>query len=193
VIDPKKKVRQRLISAILLGGNVTVASGQTVGGDFKHIPGCTKAKQFGCVIAFSTFNAVPPADSLFGRSETPGLEVLCTNPAALGGGSGRITPVYPTKPFAPSLIGTAANLATQGLPKPKTLWSAFPRGYRARCSHADNASVLQVSPVDGDSAFTLTPIPDATWGTHLADGSIALGTLVDLVRRQIGIWGERQQ
>jgi len=44
-----------------------------------------------------------------------------------------------------------------------------------------------------EGGLTLTPIPDATWGTHLADGSIALGTLVDLVRRQIGIWGERQQ
>ena len=104
----------------------------------------------------------------------------------------RITPVYPTKPFAPSVIGTLANSATQGLPKPKTLWSAFPRGYRARCSHADGASVLQISPV-GSSPLTITPTPDATWGTHLADGSVALGTLVDLVRRQIEIWGERQQ
>jgi hypothetical protein len=42
-------------------------------------------------------------------------------------------------------------------------------------------------------SFTITPSPDATWGTHLADGSIALGTLVDLVRRQIEIWGEQQQ
>jgi len=35
-------------------------------------------------------------------------------------------------------------------------------------------------------------LPDVTWGTHLADGSIAPGTLVDLVRREIKIWGERQ-
>ncbi len=148
-------------------------------------------------MAFSSFNApVPPGalfgrntdPSLFGQTIDPALEVLCTNPAALGGGSGRITPVYPTKPFAPSVIGAAANFATQGLPKPKTPWSAFPRGYSARCSHADNASVLQVSPVDGSSAFTLTPTPNAAWGTHLADGNIALGTLVDLVRRQFGVF-----
>ena len=79
------------------------------------------------------------------------------------------------------MIAPSANSATQGLPKPNTPWSAFPRGYRARCSHADNASVLQISPV-GSSSFTITPSPDATWGTHLADGSVALGTLVDLVR-----------
>jgi len=201
-IDPKRSARRRLVSAVLMGGNVTVKKGSDRGGDFKNLRACQRPRQVGCIMAFSSFNAPVPPNAIFGRNTDPSLfgqtidpalEVLCTNPAALGGGSGRITPVYPTKPFAPSLIGTAANLATQGLPKPKTLWSAFPRGYRARCSHADNASVLQVSPVDGDSAFTLTPIPDATWGTHLADGSIALGTLVDLVRRQIKIWGERQQ
>ena len=49
-IDPKKKVRRRLVSAILLGGDVTVAAGRNVGGDFKNIPGCTKTTQFGCVM-----------------------------------------------------------------------------------------------------------------------------------------------
>ena len=31
----------RLVSALLIGGNVTVPKGKTVGGDFKHIPACT--------------------------------------------------------------------------------------------------------------------------------------------------------
>ena len=44
VIDPKKKVRKLLVSAVLLGGNVTVPQGQNVGGDFKRIPGCTQAE-----------------------------------------------------------------------------------------------------------------------------------------------------
>jgi hypothetical protein len=190
-IDPKRAVRRRLVSAVLMGGNVTVKKGSDRGGDFKNLRACRRPRQVGCIMAFSTFNAPVPPNAIFGRTTNPALEVLCTNPAALGGGSGRITPVYPTKPFAASVIGTAANLATQGLPKPKTLWSAFPRGYRARCSHADNASVLQISPV-GSSPFTITPTPDATWGTHLADGSIALGTLVDLVRRQIGVFEQRR-
>jgi hypothetical protein len=200
-IDPKRAVRRRLVTAVLMGGNVAVKKGSDRGGDFKNLRACRRPRQVGCIMAFSSFNAPVPPNALFGRNTDPtlfgqtidpALEVLCTNPAALGGGSGRITPVYPTKPFAPSVIGTLANSATQGLPKPKTLWSAFPRGYRARCSHADGASVLQISPV-GSSPLTITPTPDATWGTHLADGSVALGTLVDLVRRQIEIWGERQQ
>ena len=189
-IDPKPAARRRLVSAVLLGGNVTVKKDSDRGGDFKKLRACRRPRQVGCVMAFSTFNATPPPNAIFGRTTNPRREVLCTNPAALGGGSGRITPVYPTAPFASSVIGIAVNIATQGLPKPNTPWSAFPRGYRARCSHADGASVLRISPV-GSSPFTITPTPDATWGTHLADGSIALGTLVDLVRRQIGIYNRR--
>jgi hypothetical protein len=34
-------------------------------------------------------------------------------------------------------------------------------------------------------------VPDATWGLHLADGNIALGTLADHVRRQIAIYARR--
>ena len=186
-IDPRPAARRRLVSAVLLGGHVTVKQGADRGGDFKRLRACRRPRQIGCILAFSTFNAPVPPGALFGRTTDPALEVLCTNPAAFGGGSVRSTPIFPTKPFAPSVIGAAANLATQGLPKPNTPWAAFPRGYRARCSHADGASVLQVGPV-GNSPFKLTATPDATWGTHLADGNVALGTLVDVVRRQIRVW-----
>ena len=37
------------------------------------------------------------------------------------------------------------------------------------------------------NVFTLTAVPDATWGLHLADANIALGNLGDLVRRQIAL------
>jgi hypothetical protein len=60
-VDSKSAVRKRLISAILLGGNVLVRNGSDKGGDFKHIPACHSRTQVGCVIAFSTFNAQPPA------------------------------------------------------------------------------------------------------------------------------------
>jgi hypothetical protein len=194
VIDSKRKVRRQLVSAILLGGNVTVPPGATVGGDFKHIPACRKVKQAGCVIAFSTFDAPVPANSLFGRPTdfTPaGLpttgDVLCTNPAALGGGSAPLTSVYPTEPFAP---GTTIGLGTTlvGVPMPAgatTPWFQA-QGYAGACDASNNAHVLQISPIGG--APTLNAIPDATWGLHLVDANIALGNLTNDVARQGKFW-----
>jgi hypothetical protein len=101
-IDPNPTLRKRLISALLLGGNVLVAEGRSLGGDFKHVKACRSPRQIGCVVAFSTFNAPVPPTANHGRTTEPGLEVLCTNPAALGGGSGQLTPVYPSEPFAPA-------------------------------------------------------------------------------------------
>jgi pimeloyl-ACP methyl ester carboxylesterase len=181
-IDPKASARRRLVSAVLLGGNVTVRKGGDRGGDFKRVRACRRAAQTGCVVAFSTFNAPVPDSALFGRTSQPGLEILCTNPAALGGGSAKLTPMYPSAPFADSVIGAAANFALQGLPRPKTAWAAFPDSYSGKCSKADGASVLQVSPRGG--APVLTPVPAANWGLHIADVNIALGDLTELVRRQ---------
>jgi hypothetical protein len=49
--------------------------------------------------------------------------------------------------------------------------------------------VLQIAPVAG--APDLNTIPDATWGLHLTDASIALGNLVDIVRQQIAAYTKR--
>jgi hypothetical protein len=189
-IDGRRAMRKRLISAILLGGDVTVRKGSDRGGDFKRIRACRAPRQLQCVIAFSGFNAPVPPNSIFGRTADPARQVLCTNPGALGGGSGRLTPIYPTKPFAPSAIGAAANAAKAGLPTPRTPWAAFPNSYTGRCSRAGGASVLQLSP--RNSIYTFTPIPDATWGLHLADANIALGNLTELVRRQIAVHTRRR-
>lgn len=188
-IDPKPAMRRRLVSAILLGGNVNVRKGSDRGGDFKRVRACRRARQIGCVVAFSGFGGPVPANSLFGRARNPANEILCTNPAALGGGSARLTAIYPTKPFAQSVIGAAANAATSGLPKPNTPWATFPKAYIGRCSRADGASVLQLRPVT--DFYTLSPVPDETWGLHLADANVALGDLSDLVRRQIRIYSRR--
>ncbi|HSD23620.1 MAG TPA: DUF3089 domain-containing protein [Solirubrobacterales bacterium] len=193
-VDPKKKVRKRLISAILLGGNVTVPEGGTVGGDFKHIPACRKAKQFGCVIAFSTFNAPVPPDSKFGRpnSTAPtGLpttgDVLCTNPAALRGGSALLTSVFPTAPFAP---GTTIGIATQAVGQPTPTGATTPwfqaQAYTGACDSSNDADVLEISSVGG--APNLHAVPDATWGLHLVDANIALGNLTDDIVAEGKAW-----
>src|SRR3954470_22408974 len=106
-IDKRPALRRRMVSAILLGGNVTVRKGKNVGGDFRNVPACRKASQIRCVIAYSTFGDTPPENALFGRvAPGPGAanrRVLCTNPAALGGGKGTLQPYASTTPFPGTL------------------------------------------------------------------------------------------
>ncbi len=182
-IDPKPRVRKKLISAILLGGNVEVAKGKKIGGDFKHIGACRSARQTGCVIAFSSFDAPVPSDAIFGISGNPNRDVLCTNPAALGGGSAKLDSIFPTEPFAPGTIIGGATLAV-GAPTPvvQTPWYEQKNGYRGACSAAGGAHVLQISALNG--APVLNPVPDATWGLHLVDANIALGNLVRVVGKE---------
>ena len=53
-VDTSASARRLMVSAILLGGNVTVRNGSDVGGDFRHIRACHSATQTGCVLAWST-------------------------------------------------------------------------------------------------------------------------------------------
>jgi hypothetical protein len=190
-IDPKASERRLLVSGVLLGGNVTVAKGKDVGGDFKHVRACRSATQTGCVIAYSTFDQTPPADTIFGGSTKddafwgitprPGRQVLCTNPAALGGGTGKLDGYIPTVNF-PGVLGAEAQLETGPLPKVSTPWIHIRNGYTAHCSAAGGAHVLRVAEVPGGRH--LNPEPDATWGLHLSDAFIAQANLVEVVARQ---------
>jgi hypothetical protein len=189
-IDAKPAARRLLVSAVLLGGNVLVRKGADVGGDFSHIPACRSPRQLGCVVAFSTFDQPVPADAIFGRTTEKGMAVLCTNPAALGGGSGLLDPVYPTQPFAPGST-IAAGIALLGMPLPQasTPWIEAPGSYRAHCS-SGAAHALEVTPRAG--APTPKPSPDPTWGLHLTDANIALGNLTELVGEQAAAFADRR-
>ncbi len=194
-IDPSRAARKRLVAAVLLGGDVLVKRGSDTGGDFKHVRACRSADQLGCVIAFSTFDATPPANSVFGRPASAfgdpapkGTQVLCTNPAALGGGSAPIDAIQPSVPFAPSTT-LGAIVPQVGFPAfhVKTPWVEADGIYRAHCSKAGGASVLRIAAAKPD-APTLRPLPDATWGLHLVDANIALGDIVRVVTRQAQHW-----
>lgn len=196
-IDSRPAVRRRLLSAVLMGGNVLVKAGRGIGGTFHHIPACRSSTQLGCVIAFSTFDQPPPANSLFGRTSVPGEQVLCTNPAALATGSSTragsaadVHPIFPSAPFAPgTLIAAGISLLHLAQPHPPTVWFSEPGAYRAHCSGAGGAHVLQITPLAG--AQTPTPSPDPTWGLHLLDANVALGDLLTVVRRQAATYGHR--
>jgi hypothetical protein len=139
-VDTKPAVRKRMLSAILMGGNVLVKGDSGIGGDFKHIPACRSNTQLGCVIAFSTFDQPAPSDSLFGRVVTvlvgpkpaKGDQVLCTNPANLAGGSGILNPISPSAPFAPgSTIALGLSVLNYKVPTPSAVFWSSPGAYTA--------------------------------------------------------------
>ena len=192
-IDTKPAVRKRLLSAILMGGNVLVKGHTGIGGDFKHIPACRSATQLGCVIAFSTFDQPVPKDSLFGRLgalKALGMpappkddEVLCTNPANLAGGSGLLDPIQPSAPFAPgSTIALGLSVLKWNVPKPPTVFWSSPRSYAARCEDSNGAHVLEIAARNG--AQTPTPAPTPEWGLHLLDANLSLGNLIAIVHSE---------
>ena len=193
-IDPNAAERKLLVSALLMGGNVTVPAGKSVGGDFQHIPACRSDRQVGCVVAYSSFDTVPPADSLFGRVGTSigarsglgttsegGLQVLCTNPASLGGGTASLDPYFLTTSF-PGAGGLFNAPTTPGVSTP---WVSYPARYDATCMDSGGASWLQVTAAtSGDHRPVVSEVLGPLWGLHLVDVNLALGDLVPLVRDQ---------
>jgi pimeloyl-ACP methyl ester carboxylesterase len=172
-IDRVPAVRSRLVSAILLGGNVTVPTGKDVGGDFTAVPACRRSFQGGCVIAYSSFASPPPANALFGRTALPGRQVLCTDPSVLAGGQGAVTPYVP----ADRVTGGPSAL-------PGTGFVAYPYALRVGCRTAGGATWLQVSQAPDGVLPPFQQQLGPTWGLHVADVTIALADLVEAVRRQ---------
>jgi hypothetical protein len=177
-IDPVASMRARMISAIVLGGNVQVPIGKTVGGSFQHVPACTSARQTGCVIAYSAFRTPPPSTALFGRpgqgvslqsnqSVSAGQQVLCTNPASLRGGSA---------PLLSYFVGNTLAVAGHAI---KTAWVTYPGRYTAQCDSADGATWLEVKPNFFDVRPKVRQALGRDWGLHLVDVNIAMGNLVD--------------
>ncbi len=193
-IDNNPAERSRLVSALLLGGNVLVPKGKDVGGSFTNIPACRRPDQTGCVVAYSSFAEVPPPNALFGRTTNArnippglspeGLQVLCVNPATLGAGPADLHPYLPTRAIGGRLTATP----TERLPDLPTPFVTF-TGLRGECRDVDGASFLQISGSGSpylDAATTQALGP--TWGLHLLDVSDAYGDLVTLVGKQAAAW-----
>lgn len=187
-VDTKPALRRKLVSALLLGGNVTVRKGRTTGGDFKHIPLCGSSTQTGCVVAYSSFTAKPPSNSQFGRTSSDAgvgllaphnvssdIAIACVNPAAPAGGQARLDP------YVPSLL--LRFLPADSTLQVGTAWVSFPAEYTAICKSSGNATWLQVSHTTGspDQRPLLGQLVDPTLGLHILDVNIALGNLVKLV------------
>ncbi|MFD4184005.1 DUF3089 domain-containing protein, partial [Rhodococcus sp. NPDC058514] len=164
-----KQAQSQLVSALLIGGDVLVRKGSTVGGDFDSVPACTGPAQTGCVVAYSAFSRTPPPDTRYGLPPTsagtsgtradlpfgPEYEVLCTNPASLRANA--------DAPIRGIIAGREVDR------------------FRARCTGGDGPRVLMV---DGPGAALLPALPTANWGLHMLDVNLTQRDLVDLVAAQ---------
>jgi len=183
-VEQTPALSSRLVSALLLGGNVTTAPGQDTGGTFRTLPACREAGQTGCVVAYSTYAGTPPADGLFGRTSAT-LQGLCTDPTVLSGGkAGALDPYLPSDRLA-----TAGGLSTSvPVGSVDAGFVAYPGSLRGRCRSTATFSWLDVS----EKARARTPdLPEtlgAAWGLHVGDVNLALGDLVETVEKQSDSW-----
>ncbi len=192
VIDPNVTLRRQMLSAMLFGGGVTVKAGKLIGGDYKHIPGCTSPSELGCVMTYSSFNGAPPVDSVFGHTPwsptdaqlplLPGQQILCTNPAALGGGSGYLDSVFPLA-FPPA-IGNEIPPSETPKNRAATAWYEFRDAYRAHCEQSNGSTVLEVTGVNGAPQPYSTGALAPLWGLHQLDVNLGLGDAVHLVESE---------
>ena len=193
-IDGKPE-QSRIISALLLGTSLPVPRDKDVGGAFQHMPLCHSEKQTGCVITYASFRskAPPPANSRFGRVPGENMVSGCTNPAALGGGSGELHAYLGSR--LSGVVSTEMSLRSWLTP-PQPIDTPFvsvPGLLTAVCVSNEKGSYLAIT-VHGDASDPRTDeIPGdvvvngqvlADWGLHLIDVNLAIGNLVDIVGQQ---------
>jgi hypothetical protein len=194
-IDSNPKLRRRMLSAILPGGAVVVRLGSLVGGDFKHIPGCTSTTQLGCVVSYSSFEGTPVPGAVFGgQTYTPiveqepleaGYQILCTNPAALSGGSGTLDAVFPDS-FSSTEGAPVPATEVPGGPS-DTSFFEYDDSYTAQCassgvgSNGLPLSYLEVTPENGAPDLVSTGARAPLWGLHVLESNLALGNMVSMV------------
>ncbi len=195
-LDDQPADLRRLLVAILVGGNLQVPAGKTIGATFTNVPLCTSATQPGCAIAFSSYSSQPPANSVFGRpgqgaslqsqqTATAGQQVACVNPAALGGGTGDLDPYLLTA-------------SQTGLTEPvHTPWVTYPGLYSATCERGGGATWLQVTSLAGTSHtrpvvtqahVPATPDTGPAWGYHGYEYNLTLGNLLNDVASEEAAW-----
>jgi len=192
-IDGKPEQR-RLVSAILMGTTLAVPAGKDVGGTFKNIPLCRKATDTGCLITFSSFRSTvpPPANTLFGRVDQPGMSAACSNPAALAGGSGALHAYLDTNGHLIVGTRTPPPWVSSGAAV-DTPWVSVPGLLTAECKTNPNASYLEITvhadPADPRSDDIVGDLGagqqlQSNWGLHLVDVNLVMGNLLDIVAQQ---------
>jgi hypothetical protein len=188
-VDATPDVRGRLISALLLGGSVSVPDGKDIGGTFQNIPVCTKPGQTGCAITYMSFSKeVPPStSSTFGRSAQSGQVAACTEPAALANHAGKR---YAGSYIALDLVNkTFVADGANKLPKVSTPFMLYRDVFSGQCKSANGASYLEIT-LEMAKDDPRPPFPyhfsaiEGALGLHLVDYALELDDLIEAVRLQ---------
>jgi hypothetical protein len=194
-IDEKPEVRAKLLSAVLLGGQPYTPPGERTGGSFKNIPTCTIPGERGCAIGYVSFAKEAPATAgaLLGHIGVtfendpvdPNGRVICTEPAALAGNTGRYKGSYFPMQLQSTQFGTPTPIP--GVETPFVLYRDL---FRGKCVYENGQSYLEVSiepqPTDTRELPTYrnAVLESVGFGLHLVDYNIPLDDLIDVVALQ---------
>lgn len=184
--DDDAAMRERLLLALPIGGDLEVAKGSTTGGTFKNVPACSHPDETGCVIGYRSFLEAFEPKTIATEVPRPGNETVCVNPAEIDAGSGRPF----SRTFFPLTDDVRKRLrGVDGITTPFVMLRGF---YSGRClGRADGFRYLAVSasPAVGDAR--VSPVDLSTrllrgpLGLHILDFQFAQGDLVDLVARRV--------
>lgn len=198
-IDGNAAVRNRLVGAFLMGGNVTTAAGSTTGGDFRNVPLCTRRGEFGCVVAFST-DIAPPVLSLFGNTDLdlisgligaptgPGMHIACTDPGPLSGDTGPVGVTVPSDRYAFGIISVLMDYTTfpEALPTSASTWTVSKSRGVGGCEDVNRHSMYRIR-LTVPQPINELPL----FSTHLLDMNFGLDRLVSIAAQQSAAWRAR--
>ena len=187
VIETTPDVQKHLVVAILNGsfGDITVPRGQLVGGSFQSTPLCTSDTQRGCLISVNTFAKGYEPQSQYGTSlpVPSGMDIACTNPAALAGGQARLTrSVFFTAFENPDIDPPQTSGVT-------TAFAIYGDFFTGEClPSAAGFSFFEIDPAPATGDTRTNPIPFSSsyydpslLGLHLLDFAFPMQDLLDAV------------
>ncbi|MCP2314944.1 Protein of unknown function (DUF3089) [Nocardia amikacinitolerans] len=203
-IDHDPQLRERLVGAFLLGGNVQAARGSVVGGDFANIPLCTTRGEFGCVVAYSTAmldpllvlsiygnSALDPLSAMVGAPSGPAYEVACTDPAVLSGDPSPVGLTVPSAPYAAGITALIYEYMTfpGGMPESASTWTTSAQRMQGRCETQHGYHFYRYRPT-GTGDLHINELPYAA--SHYLDINLGYDRLVDIAAQQARGWAARR-
>ncbi|MBY4208077.1 DUF3089 domain-containing protein [Rhodococcus fascians] len=194
--DRDAALREQLVGAFLMGGNVETARGSTTGGDFQNVPLCTERGQFACIVAYSTNTLLPPL-STFGNADVdlwsrnwglpsgPGYQVACTDPAKLSGDDRPVGITVPSEPFAFGIISVLLNYTSLpgAIPISDSTWTTGRGRVVGSCVDAGGYNQYHLHFVV-PQPLNKVPLLDS----HLIDMNAGLDRLVSIAGQQTAAW-----